>query len=250
MSYITPDGKKVTLGLGTSSSKGFEGLATSSLDPNIVKIEDILTPEIINTYNLVSTEGMSPKNIQRLTWFALNDPKFETELTKDLQDFIRDSATDSIGNATIREAIVSMILDYNHSTKMLDYDATTKTGESVEIKCEQYKGGIKKLAGASAWGTSPSTLVKLKKDNPLLVNAGFSFGRIQYIVEFQFNDSDVGEEIHKYHQSQQQGNNSTPKASYNHWGNAKGDKIKVKLFPNYNEDAFTKPFLKFLKDNQ
>ena len=56
--------------------------------------------------------------------------------------------------------------------------------------------------------------------------------------------------IHKYHQSQKQGNNSTPKASYTNWGNAKSDKIKVKLFPNYNEDAFTKPFLKFLKDNQ
>ena len=56
------------------------------------------------------------------------------------------------------------ILEYNHSTKMLDYDATTKTGESVEIKCEQFNGE-KRLAGSSAWGTSPSTLVKLKKDS-------------------------------------------------------------------------------------
>lgn len=249
MGYITADGKLLTLGLGTSSSKGFEGLPTGSLDSSIVKIEDILTPEIVQQLNLVSTEGMSPKNVQRLTWFVLNDPRFETELSTDAQEFIRDIATDSIANGTIREAVVANILDYNHSTKMHDYDATNKSGASVEIKSEQYIGKTK-LAGRSAWGTSPTKLEKLKKDNPILVTAGFSFGRIQYIAEFRFNDSEAYDQIKKNLKAKTSGKQTAPKVQYTQWGDAVGDKIKVTLFPNLNEDAFTKPFLKFLKDNQ
>ena len=162
MGYITAEGKLLTLGLGTSSSKGFEGLTTGSLDPSIVNVEDIITPELAQKFNLVSTEGMSSKNVQRLTWFVLNDPLFETELSSDAQEFIRDIATDSIANGTIREAVVANILDYNHSKKMHDYDATNKSGVSVEIKSEQYTGKKSRLAGRSAWGSSPSTLEKLK----------------------------------------------------------------------------------------
>ena len=250
MGYITAEGKLLTIGLGTSSSKGFEGLTTGSLDPSIVKVEDILTPELIQKLNLVSTEGMSTKNVERLTWFVLNDSRFETEPSIDAQEFIRDIATDSIANGTIREAVVANILDYNHSTKMHDYDATNKSGESVEIKSEQYTGTKSRLAGKSAWGSSPAGLEKLKRDNPILVNAGFSFGRIQYIAEFRFNDSEAYDQIKKNLKAKTSGKQTAPKVQYNQWGDAVGDKIKVTLFPNLNEDAFTKPFLKFLIDNQ
>ena len=249
MSYITLDGKLLEIGLGTSSPKGFEGLLTGSLK-DVVSVEELITPEIASKMGLVSTEGLSPKNIERLTWFTLNDPRFETELSLDAREFIRDIATDSISNGTIREAIVSNILEYNHSTKMHGYDATKKNGEDIEIKCEQFTGKKTKLSGKSAWGTSPVGLEKLKKDNPILVNAGFSFGKIQYIVEFEFNDSKAYKQIKKYLKAKKEGKTSAPKVEYGQWGNAVGDKIEVKLFKGYNEKAFTKPFLKFLKDNE
>ena len=203
--------------------------------------------------NVLSKEEL--KTVSNITVPYAFDIK---KLNKDDKTYAK--AMLAIGMGSIfKEKTILDFLEYEDDTALHGFDGVEKsTKKPVEIKTETFSGHgktISKCSGTMNFGDNKeSAYEKFLEQNPIMSVASFTpYGKVIAVIEFNFNDSNLKENVITYLEKRkkdiEEGKNKNTNLSKNYKTFENAKSFRVRYYNNKYGDLLVGPYRKLIENS-